>query len=304
MLKHTSRVINASLLVVLVGLPSWVLAATPRDFLRHHHERSSPTATQQKSPRQRQDVLRRVSRDDRSQDQERVETLQRALQACGYYLGCRIDGWFGPYTQMAVMEFQRDNRLPITGVVPPSLFEQILAKAGRQTDEHQKPTAPEATSPASSGPSAVPSSLRKYLQPTPHAPSTNSQIKAKAAALTGPSPRATLQNIFAFAQKIRYAFYYNSQKGALGTLQSMRANCCDKANLIVALCRAAGIPARYGHSPDCRFRSGLRCGHVWAYAWVDGKWLPLDSTSRANAVGRLNSFTPLASVRHYRELPF
>ena len=63
---------------------------------------------------------------------------------------------------------------------------------------------------------------------------------------------------------ISYSYYYNTKYKASGTLTNKKGNCCDKSNLLVALCRASGIAARYCHSTSCNFNSGLNCGHVWA----------------------------------------
>ncbi|MGZ7108545.1 MAG: transglutaminase-like domain-containing protein, partial [Methanobacterium sp.] len=56
-----------------------------------------------------------------------------------------------------------------------------------------------------------------------------------------------------------YSFYYDTRYGALGTLNNRAGNCCDQTHLVVALSRAAGLPARYVHG-DCTFASGNRYG--------------------------------------------
>ena len=49
-------------------------------------------------------------------------------------------------------------------------------------------------------------------------------------------------NIFNWVRdNINYAFYYNTKYGANGTLKNRLGNCCDTANLLVALSRAAGF---------------------------------------------------------------
>lgn len=52
----------------------------------------------------------------RGSSQEAVELLQRQLQRLGYYEG-EIDGLYGPGTQGAVSQFQRDYDLGVDGVV-------------------------------------------------------------------------------------------------------------------------------------------------------------------------------------------
>ena len=105
---------------------------------------------------------------------------------------------------------------------------------------------------------------------------------------------------------IAYSYYSNSQKGAAKTLSSGTGNCCDQANLVVALCRAAGIPARFSHAKNCKFNSGLVTGHVWAQIYIDGVWYTADATSRYNELGNIknwntNSFT---NLNQYIHLPF
>ena len=46
---------------------------------------------------------------------------------------------------------------------------------------------------------------------------------------------------------IAYELYANTKKGAVKTLRARKGNCADQAHLLVALFRAAGIPARYVH---------------------------------------------------------
>ena len=105
---------------------------------------------------------------------------------------------------------------------------------------------------------------------------------------------------------IAYSYYSNSQKGAAKTLSSGTGNCCDQANLVVALCRAAGIPARFSHAKNCKFNSGLVTGHVWAQIYIDGVWYTADATSKSNELGNIknwntNSFT---NLNQYIHLPF
>ncbi|HNX74213.1 MAG TPA: peptidoglycan-binding domain-containing protein [Candidatus Rifleibacterium sp.] len=58
-----------------------------------------------------------------------VVELQKALIANGFYKDCKIDGWFGPHTALAVMEFERANGIRVTGAVTEQLFKMIKSKA-------------------------------------------------------------------------------------------------------------------------------------------------------------------------------
>ena len=58
-----------------------------------------------------------------------VEALQRALAARGFDLGPHgIDGWYGPDTRAAVIRFQREAGLAVTGVVGESEWRLLSAE--------------------------------------------------------------------------------------------------------------------------------------------------------------------------------
>lgn len=103
---------------------------------------------------------------------------------------------------------------------------------------------------------------------------------------------------------VSYSFCYNTVKGALGTLSSKSVNCCDHSHLLVALARAAGIPARYVHG-TCTFSDGT-FGHVWAQLYVDGQWLAADTISTRNSLGVINNWDTQNYQLNgiYAELPF
>lgn len=131
----------------------------------------------------------------------------------------------------------------------------------------------------------------------------NDAIKKKAKSLTSglKSPLAKAIAIFRFVRDdISYSFYTNSRKGASGTLSSRSGNCCDKANLIVAMCRSVGVYARYSHAQGCRFQSGLYTGHVWAqvYDTKTQTWYTADATSYRNEVGNIKNWN---TKSHYRD---
>lgn len=145
-----------------------------------------------------------------------------------------------------------------------------------------------------------------FLNPTAMAPSADPRIKAIADRLKGATPEETAKNIFKFANDgTDFQFYMNSQKGAIGALDSKKANCCDQSHLVVAILRAAGIPARYSHCNPCKFTtSGMVVGHVWPEARLGGKWVTMDTSSSKNSVGVVKNFTKLANPKYYAELPF
>lgn len=105
---------------------------------------------------------------------------------------------------------------------------------------------------------------------------------------------------------LAYSYYANSKKGAAKTLRTKRGNCCDHSNLIVALCRASKIPARYAHGKGCKFGSGLTTGHVWAQIYVNGRWYSADGTSYRNSLGHISNWNTKSyhRLRIYRNIPF
>lgn len=112
-------------------------------------------------------------------------------------------------------------------------------------------------------------------------------------------------NIFNWVRDyIDYSFYYNTKRGAVGTLKSRLGNCVDLSHLIVALSRAAGIPARYVHA-KCQFSSGW-CGHVWAQLFVNGKWISADASNNINDFGAIHNWNTKKFVLKgiYSSLPF
>lgn len=130
--------------------------------------------------------------------------------------------------------------------------------------------------------------LEPYLQATKNCQVDDAEIQALANQLTEglTSDYAKAQAIFNYVRdQISYSFYYNSKYGAKGVLSSRTANCCDKAHLVVALARAADLPARYKHGV-CTFSSGTY-GHVWAQILVGDTWVVADATSPRNSFGEV-----------------
>jgi len=79
----------------------------------------------------------------------------------------------------------------------------------------------------------------------------------------------------------------------------------DQTHLIIALARAAGIPAQYKHG-TCKFSSGNTYGHVWAQLLIDGKWVNADATSSKNSLGVIKNWNTASYTLKgtYISLPF
>jgi hypothetical protein len=150
--------------------------------------------------------------------------------------------------------------------------------------------------------------MSQYLQPTANCQSNNAQIIALAKSITSSSTSTYDKAVKIFnwvRDNIGYSFYYNTKYGAVGTLNSKTGNCVDTSHLLIALARAAGIPARYVHG-TCKFSSGNWYGHVWADLYVNGQWIPADATSSRNSFGVINNWNTATWTLKgkYASLPF
>ncbi len=150
--------------------------------------------------------------------------------------------------------------------------------------------------------------LGDYLQETDNCQVSDDEIVSLSQRLTAnaTSVYEKAVNIFTYVRdNTDYSFYYNTRYGAIGTLRYRTANCCDHTHLLVALSRAAGIPARYMHG-NCVFRSGNTYGHVWGQLYINGKWYDADATSFSNTLGSIKNWdTSSVFIKGvYAELPF
>jgi len=70
---------------------------------------------------------------------------------------------------------------------------------------------------------------------------------------------------------------------------SRRGDCTEFAVLCAAMCRAAGIPARVtvgvAYVNDFEGKTGFG-GHAWTEAYIDDKWVGLDSAFKAGGLGK------------------
>lgn len=165
------------------------------------------------------------------------------------------------------------------------------------------------TTNSSNSSTTIPSSLQIYLQTTDNCQVNNAAIIAMAKSITSGSTSSydKALRIFKWVRdNLEYSYYYNTQKGAVKTLSSKSGNCCDHSHLIVALSRAAGLPARYVHGYCYFTTSKTWYGHVWAEIYVNGKWYTADGTSYRNSLGTVKNWdTSSWTLKgRYAELPF
>ncbi|WP_407378695.1 transglutaminase domain-containing protein [Methanobrevibacter sp.] len=104
---------------------------------------------------------------------------------------------------------------------------------------------------------------------------------------------------------ISYSFYYNTQKGAEGTLTAGTGNCCDQAQLLVAMARSVNMTVRFA-TGYCTFSSGSTYGHVWVQFLIGGSWINADPTSTRNSFGVINNWNTASYTSRgtYDVLPY
>lgn len=132
-------------------------------------------------------------------------------------------------------------------------------------------------------------------------------IAARDAALSKLPAEATqiqkVKALFEYAlNEWEWINYSNTLKGAVKTIQSKEGNCCDLTHATVAICRAAGIPARYLHG-QCYFSDGVY-GHVIPEIWDGHRWWICDPYKKGATMGNpiwkgMETFNG-----RYKELPF
>ena len=138
-------------------------------------------------------------------------------------------------------------------------------------------------------PESVSSWPASYLDAVRNCPKDDALVKSTLdAALKGlasdASPRQKAEAIFKYARdEWEWENYSNTKKGAIGTINAKTGNCCDLTHATLAMCRAAGIPARYLHG-QCFFSSGV-IGHVIPEIYVDGKWWICDPSNNSATFG-------------------
>ncbi len=89
--------------------------------------------------------------------------------------------------------------------------------------------------------------------------------------------RTAAERIAAFVYRLHKQSADVGEATAIEILKTMRGDCSEHATLFVAMCRAAGIPARKCSGYVC---VGEQWGaHAWAEIWV-GAWMGVDPTTQ------------------------
>ena len=125
-------------------------------------------------------------------------------------------------------------------------------------------------------PNPVPDgNIERFLAPEKLVESDNPEIRKTAERLSGADQMETAANIFEFVSKhVRFDGYSKGIRGALRALENRKGDCSEHMCLFVALCRAAGIPARGVGGYVCGADRLLNPSgyHNWAQFYADGAW--------------------------------
>ena len=138
-----------------------------------------------------------------------------------------------------------------------------------------------------------------YTEPDLHIESQNPQIQQLSTQLSE-GKRNACQQVRAFYDYIgnELVYSYNGGNwGAQGALGQMGADCTEYASLMVALSRAAGIPARYveglSYTPEGE-EALARLEHAWLEVYLPGTgWTPMDPTLGRSSITREQYFAKL-----------
>ncbi len=124
-------------------------------------------------------------------------------------------------------------------------------------------------------------------------------IRARATTIVGneTNPFSKARKIFDWVNRKMVYYYPPPKRGAQAALHLLKGDCGQYADLFVALCRAAGIPARFVAGFQANKRPALGY-HAWAEFFLPGVgWVPADATHEGRSqFTRLNNRRIIASV--------
>lgn len=122
-----------------------------------------------------------------------------------------------------------------------------------------------------------------YLAEEPFIERDDPRIRRLALSLKAGNSLATAERIFRWvADNIRDVGYAKKNHGARQALQAKQGDCTEMMYLFVALCRAAGVPARGISGYHCPESAALDPAqyHNWAEFYAEGRWRLCDPQKR------------------------
>jgi transglutaminase-like putative cysteine protease len=130
----------------------------------------------------------------------------------------------------------------------------------------------------------VPEELHPYLEKTALVQADDPQISrlARQEVKKASDALAAARALYHLVVRTVYSAEGRSVSTARGVLGSHRGDCDEQALLLVALARAAGIPARSVFG--LLWEGGAFWGHAWVELWL-GDWVAFDPAQRAESIG-------------------
>ena len=123
----------------------------------------------------------------------------------------------------------------------------------------------------------LPAQIRPFLEPGIHIQSADPRIVNLADSIA--MGKSTLLEVitanYDFVEKIP-SKPISTVTDAIETLETREASCNGKSRLLVALCRAQGIPARLVGGMIL-VEGSKRTSHQWMEVYINGSWVPFDA---------------------------
>ena len=125
--------------------------------------------------------------------------------------------------------------------------------------------------------------VKRFLASTPQSQSDHSTVIAQAKKIVGKEKdalKAVKRIVLWVYRTIEKRTGLRGSATAVEVLQSRAGDCTEHAALTVALCRAAGIPARNLSGLEylvLRDGGAMAGWHAWAEVWL-GQWVGVDAT--------------------------
>ncbi len=141
---------------------------------------------------------------------------------------------------------------------------------------------------------------KKHIRPEELIESNNSAIMSLARNLTKDIDcwHRRAQRIYDFVDQHMHYETQDSAKGALWALKNGVGDCSEYSYLYVALCRAAGLPARIQAGFAFHHASNnVEDGHMWAEYYIENYgWIPVDVTWHLFAEMDERHFSSIQSI--------
>jgi transglutaminase-like putative cysteine protease len=180
--------------------------------------------------------------------------------------------------------------LRISGMPEEAMVTDSRQKFEKQADDSFLLTLKAAALPEKSPPlsDAEREKLAESLAPTAFLQSDDPRLKKKSAEIVGgqkdAGKAAALLCDWVFRNVAKE--FTPALSNALDTLTSLKGDCGEHTALYVALCRAAGIPAR--EVAGLAYAEGKLGGHAWAEVYAGGQWVAVDPTFGQHAADALH----------------